>query len=118
MPADSQFECICSFSPGAAIPVIMSSTAPVASPSCGATVSTALDHLTLCDFTVFDWTQSSPADSEKKKAVCTLISSNIARVRNGQVHLKETATISTGHTASGESVLALDLLSQTLHALQ
>ena len=96
----------------------MNSTAPVASPCCGVTVSTALDHLALSDFTVFDWTQSSPADNEKTKAVCTLIGSNIARVHNGQVHLKETATISTSHTASGESVLALDLLLQRLHALQ
>jgi hypothetical protein len=61
---------------------------------------------------------SPVADSERTKAVCTLIGSNIASVHNGQVHLKETATISIGHTASGESVLALDLLSQTLHALQ
>lgn len=83
--------------------MVMSSAAPVASRSCGVTVSTALDHLKLSDFTVFDWTQSSLADSERTRAVCTLIGSNIAKIDNGQVHLEEKATISTCHTASGKS---------------
>ena len=81
----------------------MTSNAPVASPSFGATVSTALDHLTLSDFTVFDWTHSSPADSERTEAVCTLVGSGIAKVDNGQVHLKETSTIFIRQTASGKS---------------
>ncbi|DBB18229.1 TPA: hypothetical protein ACH3X3_003195 [Trebouxia sp. C0006] len=55
------------------------------------------------------------ADSERTKAVCTLIGSNIASVHNGQVHLKETATISIGHTSSGYSAKTLSL--DTLLAL-
>ena len=86
----------------------MTFAAPVAS-SFGVTVSTALDHLTLSDFKVFDWIQSSPADSERTRVVYTLIGSGIAEVDNGLVHLKETATISTRHTASGKSPCLLQV---------
>lgn len=89
--------------PAQRTPNIMTSAGPVASPGFGVTVRKALDHLTLSDFTVFDWTQSSPADSERTTAVCTLIGSGIAEVDNGVVQLKETATISSCHTAFGKS---------------
>ncbi|KAA6426046.1 MAG: hypothetical protein FRX49_03898 [Trebouxia sp. A1-2] len=98
----------------------MTSAGPVASPGFGVTVRKALDHLTLSDFTVFDWTQSSPADSERTTAVCTLIGSGIAEVDNGVVQLKETATISSCHTAFGycAKTLSLDtILALTLVAM-
>ena len=75
----------------------------VASHDCGFTVSTVLDHLKLSDFGVFDWIQSSPADSERTRAVCTIIGSGIAKIDNGQVQLEEKAMTSSCHMASGQS---------------